>query len=155
MNLRLFGYACLAVIASAILFCAIVLAWMVSDRKIPVVVHETRVLTPRLRPGEFLLIRQQVEYLRNCRAHVDRVVYDDHTHRDFPPDIDYERPPQGIGRHTITFRIRIPEDFVQGRGYYRATPVYACNFVQRYYWPITREDTVVSFEIIGEPIVGP
>jgi hypothetical protein len=65
-----------------------------------------------------------------------------------PPDIDYERPPQGLGTHVITFRVWIPDNFVPGPAIYRATPQYACNPLQRYYRPITRPDTVIEFDIV-------
>lgn len=147
MSLRFIGYLSLSTISGFILFTAAMLAWWVSDRALPVLVLRTEVMTPLVRPRSFLYVRQDVRYVRDCRAHVDRVVYDSHTNRDFPPDIDYERPPQGVGTHTITFKVWIPDDFRPGPAYYRAAPQYACNPLQRYYWPITRPDTVIEFEI--------
>lgn len=146
MTLRLFGYACLAVITGAIVATALVLAFFISDRKLPVEV-QTEVLTPVVRPGGRLILRQRINYLRDCAAHVDRAVYDDHTHRAILSDIDYERPLRGLGAFTVTFAVDIPADFDPGDAQYRANPVYFCNFVHRYYWPITRDDTVVKFRI--------
>lgn len=149
MSLRLFGYACLSIITGAILSTALLIAWWISDRTLPVKVHYSWLVNTHVTPGSYLEIRQEVEYVRDCRAHVDRVVYDSFTHRDFPADIDYERPPQGLGTHVITFRVWIPDNFVPGPAFYRATPQYACNPLQRYYWPITRPDTVIEFDIVS------
>lgn len=150
MSLRLFGYACLAIIAGSIVSAALLIAWWASDRALPVRVHYSWLATENVTPGSYLHIRQEVEYVRDCRAHVDRVVYDSHTHRYFPEDIDYERPPQGLGTHVITFKIWVPEDFQPGPAFYRATPLYSCNLLQRYYWPITRPDTVIEFDIVAK-----
>ncbi|GJD59841.1 hypothetical protein [Methylobacterium dankookense] len=152
MSLRLFGYACLAIIAGAIVSTALLIAWWAADRALPVRVHYSWLATENVTPGSYLHIRQEVEYVRDCRAHVDRVVYDSHTHRYFPEDIDYERPPQGLGTHVITFKIWVPEDFQPGPAFYRATPLYACNMLQRYYWPITRPDTVIEFDIVPKGV---
>lgn len=147
MSLRIIGYLCLTTISGSILFAAAILAWWAADRALPVKVHYSWLLETSVRPGSYLHIRQEVEYVRDCRAHVDRVVYDSHTHRYFPEDIDYERPPQGLGTHIITFKVWVPEDFQPGPAFYRATPAYSCNLLQKYYWPITRADTVIEFDI--------
>lgn len=150
MGLRIFGYVCLTIISGAILSAAGVLAWFIADRKVPVELVRSEVLTPSVSPGGKLVIRQTLRYLRDCKAHIDRALYDDHTHRVFLPDIDYERPPQGLGEFTVTFEIDVPDWFEAGDGEYRAAPLYACNPVQRHYWPITRDETVIRFKIVYE-----
>ncbi|AWN43186.1 hypothetical protein [Methylobacterium durans] len=147
MSLRIFGYFCLAVISSAILLAAGTLAWFAADRKLPVEIVSTDVLTPVVKPGGKLIVQTRIRYLRECNTHVDRAIYDSHTHRRFLPDIDYERPPQGLGEFTYTSEIDVPDFFGSGPAEFRAVPIYACNPLQRYYWPITRDDIVVPFEV--------
>ncbi|MCG5249657.1 hypothetical protein [Methylorubrum extorquens] len=62
-------------------------------RGLPVDVKETTVLTPILRSGGKLVIRQCLDYLRNCSAYVDRALFDSYTHRVILPTVRYERPP--------------------------------------------------------------
>jgi hypothetical protein len=150
MSLRILGFGCLGLICSAILSVAGVLAWFAADRAIPVEVLSSQVLTPRVRPGDKLVIRQRVRYVRNCAAHVDRALYDGHTHREFLRDVDYDQPPLGLGTKTITFEEDVPTNFKGGVGEYRALPSYSCNPLQKYYWPITRPETLLRFEIVGD-----
>ncbi|QDI79217.1 hypothetical protein E8E01_01635 [Methylorubrum populi] len=147
-GLRLFGYACLTIITSAILAIAGVLAWFIADRALPVKVPETIVLTPIVKPGGRLCIRQKVEYLRDCRGNVDRALFDAHTHRVILSPVKYERPPQGLGLRIITTCFVVPDEFEPGDGEYHAAPEYACNPLQRHYWPITRAQNVVRFQIV-------
>ncbi|WHQ70045.1 hypothetical protein [Methylorubrum extorquens] len=150
-GLRLFGYACLGIISAAILATAGALAWFIADRGLPVEVSETTVLTPVVKPGGKLVIRQRLVYMRNCSAYVDRALFDAHTHRAILPPVRYERPPQGLGQRTITFSVTVPEEFEPGEGQYHAAPEYACNPLQRHYWPITRAQNVVRFQIERKP----
>ena len=150
MTLRVFGYFTLTLICGTILTVAGTFAWFAGDRAIPVEVLSSQVLTPRVRPGDKLVIRQRVRYLRNCAAHVDRALYDAHTHREFLRDVDYDQPPLGLGTKTITFEEDVPANFKGGTGEYRALPSYSCNPLQKYYWPITRPETLLRFEIVGE-----
>ncbi|MCJ2034976.1 hypothetical protein, partial [Methylobacterium sp. J-068] len=108
MSLRIFGYACLGVICSAILGLAGAFAYFAADRRIPVDVIKTEVLTPIVRPGGKLVVRQTLNYTRECRGHVDRVLYDSSTHRKFLADVDYERPPRGLGEFVVTFVEDVP-----------------------------------------------
>lgn len=151
MSLRFFGYFCLTVICTAILGTASLLAYYAADRQVPVDVLETEVLTPVVKPGGKLIVRQVVRYGRECRGHVDRALYDSATHRKWLADVDYERPPRGLGDHTITFVEDVPSYFEAGPASYRATPVYSCNLVHQYFWPLTRGDTVIRFTIEGKP----
>ncbi|WP_319802281.1 hypothetical protein, partial [Methylobacterium sp. W2] len=148
---RYFGYACLGIISGAILTIAAAFAYYAQDRHIPVEVSRTEVLTPVVKPGGKLIIRQTVRYLRDRRGHVDRVLYDAHTHRKWLSDVDYERPPRGLGEHVITFVEDVPSYFEAGDASYRAVPVYACNLVHQYLWPLTRDETVVRFTVEGTP----
>lgn len=151
MIVRIFGYASLGIISSTILTVAGFLCYWLADRHIPVEVSRTEVLTPVVKPGGKLIIRQTVKYLRDCRGHVDRVLYDAHTHRKFLSDVDYERPPRGLGEHVITFVEDVPSYFEAGDASYRAVPVYSCNLVHQYLWPLTRDDTVIRFKVEGSP----
>jgi hypothetical protein len=150
MTLRIFGFACLGLICSAIISTAGLLAWFAADRAIPVEVLSSEVLTPRVRPGDKLVIRQRIRYARNCSAHIDRVLYDSHTRREFLRDVDYEYPPLGFGTRTITFEEDVPANFGPGPAEYRALPSYSCNPLQKYYWPITRPETVLGFQIADD-----
>ncbi|WP_246747985.1 hypothetical protein [Methylobacterium sp. SD274] len=151
MGLRIFGYVCLGLICTAIIIPAGLLCYWLSDRHIPVDVTNTEVLTPVARPGGKLIIRQTIRYTRDCRGHVDRVLYDAHTHRKWLADVDYERPPRGLGEHVITFVEDVPSYFKAGDASYRAVPVYACNLVHHYLWPLTRDETVIRFNVEGSP----
>ena len=106
MGLRLFGYACLGIISAAILATAGTLAWFIADRGLPVEVSETTVLTPVVKPGGKLVIRQRLIYIRNCSAYVDRALFDAHTHRAILPPVRYERPPQGLASAPSPSRSR-------------------------------------------------
>lgn len=150
MMLRILGYICLSLVSASILSTAGCMAWFAADRAVPVEVLSSEVLTPRVRPGDKLVIRQRVRYSRNCSAHVDRALYDSHTHREFLRDIDYEYPPLGLGTRTITFEEEVPANFGPGPGEYRALPAYHCNPLQKYYWPITRPETVLRFDIADD-----
>ena len=48
-----------------------------------------------------------------------------------------------------SFLILIPRGELRGRER-RAAPLYACNPLQRHYWPITRDATVIRFQIVYE-----
>ncbi|WP_345819949.1 hypothetical protein ABC766_27345 [Methylobacterium fujisawaense] len=150
MMVRVLGLTCLSLVSASILSAAGMLAWFAADRAIPVEVLSSEVLTPRVRPGDKLVVRQRVRYLRNCSAHVDRLLLDSHTHREFLRDIDYEYPPLGLGIRTITFEEEVPANFGPGLGEYRAAPSYACNPLQKYYWPISRPETVLGFQIADD-----
>lgn len=152
MTLRILGGLFLSLLSASILSAAGTLAWFAADRALPVEVLSSEVLTPRVRPGDKLLIRQRVRYIRSCSAHVDRALFDSHTHREFLRDIDYESPPLGLGTRTITFEEDVPMIFQGGPGEYRATPAYHCNPLQKYYWPISRPETVLRFEIVGDDL---
>lgn len=151
MSLRIFGYACLGVICSTILGSALIACYWLADRRIPVDVLRTEILTPTVKPGGKLIVRQTIRYARECRGHVDRVLYDSRTHRKWLADIDYERPPRGLGEHVVTFVEDIPSYFEAGDASYRAVPVYSCNLVQQYLWPLTRDETVIRFKVEGQP----
>jgi hypothetical protein len=151
MSLRIFGYACLMVICAAILGAASLLAYYAADRQVPVDVLESEVLTPIVRPGGKLIIRQKLRYTRECRGHIDRALYDSQTHRKWLSDVDYERPPRGLGEFTVTFVEDVPSYFDPGEASYRATPVYACNLLHQYVWPLVRNDTVLRFKVEGQP----
>ncbi|ACK84646.1 hypothetical protein [Methylorubrum extorquens] len=146
-GLWLFGYACLTIITGAILATAGVLAWFIADRGLPVDVKETTVLTPVVRPGSKLVIRQRLGCLRNCSAYIDRALFDAQMHRVILPAVRYERPPQGLGPRTITFTVTVREEFGPGAGEYRAALEYHFNPLQRHYWSITRAQNVVRFQI--------
>ncbi|WP_019906106.1 hypothetical protein [Methylobacterium sp. 77] len=109
MGLRIFGYAWLGGICLAIIIPAAFLCCRLADRHISVDVTSTEVLTPVVKPGGKLIIRQTIRYTRDCRGHVDRVLYDAHTHRKWLADVDYERPPRGLGEHVVTFVEDVPE----------------------------------------------
>jgi hypothetical protein len=147
MMLRIASIFTLTLLSAAILGIAGTLAWWAADRALPVEVLSSEVLTPRVRPGDKLVIRQRVRYLRNCAAHVDRAIFDSHTHREFLKDVDYDYPPLGLGTKTVTFEEDVPLFFGGGPAEYRALPAYHCNPLQRYYWPITRPETVLPFQI--------
>ena len=151
MSLRIFGYACLGIICAAILGTAGLLCYWLADRHVPVDVLRTEVLTPIVKPGGKLMIRQTLRYSRECRGHVDRVLYDSQTHRKFLVDVDYERPPRGLGEFVVTFVEDVPSYFEAGPATYRAIPVYSCNLVHQYLWPLTRDETVIRFQIEGVP----
>lgn len=78
------------------------------------------------------------------------MLYDSHTHREFLRDVDYEYRPLGLGTRTITFGEEVPANFVPGPEEYRALPAYHCNPLQKYYWPITRPETVLRFDIADD-----
>ena len=147
MIFRWIGYAVLCIISAAILAVAGLLAFFMTDREIPVVVLSTEVLTPTVKPGDKLVIRQRVRYTRDCGGHVDRALYDAVSSRQYLTDVDYERPPRGLGDFWLKFEETVPASFAAGEAQYRATPSYHCNPLQKYYWPITREDTVLKFKI--------
>ena len=151
MILRALGYTSLAIISAFILGVSGLLCYWLSDRHIPVDVIKTEVITPVVKPGGKLIVRQTVRYTRECRGHVDRLLYDQHTHRKFLTDVDYERPPRGLGEFVITFVEDVPSYFGAGDAWYRAIPVYSCNPVHAYLWPLTRGETVIRFRIEGTP----
>ena len=160
MTLRLFGYFTLTLICGAILSTAGTLACFAADRAVPVELLSSEVLTPRVRPGDKIIIRQRLRYLRDCAVHADRALYDraaggeafvrTATHREWLRDIDYDHPPLGLGIRTITFEEEVPSNFVPGPAEYRALPSYFCHPLQRYYWPITRPETILKFEVVGD-----
>lgn len=150
MMLRIVGTITLALVSSSIIAVAGTLAWWAADRALPVEVLSSEVLTPRVRPGDKLIIRQRVLYKRDCAAHVDRALFDSFTHRAFLPDVDYIYPPLGLGTKTITFEEEVPAIFKTGDGEYRALPSYSCNPLQKYYWPITRPETILRFKIVAD-----
>ncbi len=151
MNLRIFGFVALGVICSAILIPSALICYWAADRHVPVDVLRTEVLTPVVKPGGKLIIRQTIRYTRDCKGHVDRALYDAHTHRRWLTDVDYERPPRGLGDHVVTFVEEVPSYFEPGLASYRAAPVYSCNLVHQYVWPLTREETVIRFMVEGTP----
>lgn len=151
MSLRVFGYLCLSVITGAILLVASLIAYWSADRRLPAEVVSTEVLTPVVKPGGKLMIRQKIRYTRECAAHVDRVLYDDKNHRKFLADVDYARPPRGIGTFEVVFVEDVPSYFEPGPATYRAIPVYSCNLVHQYLWSLTRNETVIPFRVEGTP----
>jgi len=151
MNLRILGLVTLTMVCGAILVPSALICWWLGDRHIPVDVLRTEVVTRVVKPGGKLVIRQTIRYTRDCRGHVDRVLYDAHTHRKWLADIDYERPPRGLGEHVVTFVEDVPSYFEPGEATYRAVPVYACNLVHQYIWPLTRDETVIRFRVEGQP----
>ena len=160
MTLRVLGYVCLSLVCGSILSVAGILAWFAADRAVPVTVMSSEVLTPRVRPGDKLIIRQRLNYLRDCSVHVDRALYDrvseenppdqNDVRREWLRDVDYDHPPLGLGKRTITFEEDVPMSFTPGPAEYRAVPSYACNSLHKYYWPITRPVTILRFEVIGD-----
>lgn len=151
MIIRVLGYTSLAIISAFILSLSGLLCYWLADRHIPVDVLRTEIVTPVVKPGGKLVVRQTIRYTRDCRGHVDRVLYDAHTHRKWLADVDYERPPRGLGEHVVTFVEDIPSYFEPGPASYRAVPVYSCNLVHQYLWPLTRDETVIRFTVEGEP----
>lgn len=147
MMLRLIGFACLTIISSAILFVAGLLAYFLLDREPPVEIIRAEVLTPVVKPGGKLVVRTSIRITRECAAHVDRVVLDSHTHRQWLPEINYERPPQGLGEFVNTTEIDVPDNFESGKATYRAIPNYYCNWLHRYYWPIATDGVIHQFEV--------
>ena len=133
MIARLFGYTALAIISVAILGVAGVLAFFLADRAIPVLVLSTEILTPTVKPGGQLVIRQRVRYPRDCGGHVDRALYDRELSRQYLADVNYERPPRGLGDFSLKFEETVPVSFAVSEARYRATPTYWCNPLQWYY----------------------
>lgn len=147
MSLRILGYLCLSVITGAILATGGLLAWFIADRRPPVELVRSELVTPVVKPGDKLVIRNTVRYLRDCKGHIDRALYDSRTHRAFLPDVDYERPLQGLGEFTYTTELDVPSYFESGPAHFRAVPSYYCNFVHTYYWPIERPEVIMRFEV--------
>lgn len=149
--IRYIGYVCLALISSAILSVTGLLAWFIADREVPVQVLATEVLTPVVRPGGRLAIKQTLQVTRACRGHYDRVLYDSTNHRQFLPDVDYESPPRGLGTFEVVTEETVPDFFMPGEAQYRALPLFSCNPLQAWYWPIMRGETVIRFRIEAGP----
>lgn len=147
MALRTMWYSILLVVCVVIIGATGLVAFWVTDRALPVEVLDTEVVTPEVEPGGKLVIRQTVKYLRDCGAHADRTLWDDHTNRQWLMDIDYEKPPDGLGERPITFKVDVPFHFRPGKGRYQSAPIFWCNPIQKYFWPIDREPTVVWFRI--------
>ena len=72
-------------------------------------------------------------------------------HRKFLSDVDYERPPRGLGEFIITSVEDVPSYFEPGDAWYRAIPVYSCNPVHQHLWPLTRGETVIQFTVEVTP----
>jgi hypothetical protein len=147
MILRVLGTACIGLIGAACLGIAGLLAYWLSDREVPVETVQARVLTPIVEPGGKVQIEQTIRYTRECSAHIDRVLFDNHNHRKFLPGVDYERPPQGLGEFRIISVEDVPSYFDEGEANFRTIPIYHCNLVHRYFWPIAGPGTFLSFQV--------
>lgn len=148
---RVIGLLCLVVISVSMLTGSLVFAQMLLDTAPVVKVHSTTVVTKDIRPGTFIEIEQDLEYLRDCGAHIDRFLFDCCSGRKMLEPVSYIHPPEGLGRFKIKFSEYVPINFKPGPARYDATPAYWCNPVQRWWTPITRpgnKSTTLPFEIV-------
>lgn len=121
-----------------------------TDREPPTRFIRTEVLTPVIQPGGELRIRYEVQRLRSCKTHVDRVLFDaDRVRRDLD-DIDYAAAPGPLGESTFILSINIPRNFAQGVGTYKTIFSYSCNPIQANY-PIIVPAETIQFTVKGEP----
>lgn len=146
---KIFLNCILAFVLAGLIGVTITLSVWIADRETPVTVQKTTLLTPVVKPGEVFAIRQDLTYERDCSGHIDRFLFDSANpkHRKQLEDVDYYSPPDGLGERSLTTKERVPEDFVDGKAYYTAIPVYTCNWVHKHFWPIARRPTIVEFQV--------
>jgi hypothetical protein len=125
-----------------------------SDRRLPTVNLETKVLTPVVRPGGELRVEYKVlRYRGDCAINVDRLLFDSTKARYDLPDRSFSGSPGPTGPDTYVVPILIPSSFAQGPATYRIISRYECNAIHRL-WPIVTPEASVSFLVEGDPMPG-
>lgn len=125
-----------------------------ADRTTPVDVVKVSVLTPQVNPGGELKVEYHVYRRASCRTHLERVLFDSKNVRVPLDPIDFMASPGPIGDETYTSAIKVPRNFAQGRGGYRAITSYICNPVHSL-WPIVTVAGDVKFIVAGDPVNEP
>ncbi|KQT08539.1 hypothetical protein ASG40_11720 [Methylobacterium sp. Leaf399] len=145
---RCIAYLSLALISGAILTVATLTSYYLADRRSPIRVDSVEVLTPTVEIGGRLQIRTVLTYMRSCKIHSDRQMFDSANHRKLVEDVDFETAPAPLGEpQTIIQTFEVPAYFVPGKAIFQTFPWYACNAVHRYIWPIEPGGLTVEFEI--------
>jgi hypothetical protein len=124
------------------------------DRDPPVVINSVQVLTPEVPPGGRLRIKYQVNRIRECAVHIDRLLLDSAKVRGELTDLSFAKPPGPLGNDEYTTEIRVPDTFSQGPAVYRTLTTYRCNLIHAI-WPVPWGPNDVSFVVRGMAAPAP
>ncbi|MGU3493375.1 hypothetical protein ACLBXM_04965 [Xanthobacteraceae bacterium A53D] len=117
------------------------------DREPPVIVTDSRVLTPQVQPGGSLKVEVEILRTRRCETKVDRIVFDSTGARFVLEPVEFTSAGGGRGEERYANLIPIPRDAAPGPARYRSIATYRCNPLHRP-WPIVGEPREVAFEIL-------
>lgn len=121
------------------------LGTLAADREMPVVMYDVEALTPFVDPGGELKVEYAVFRRRSCEVQIDRFIYDSGKVR-WPlldTNINAGLP---LGEEHYVVPVKIPEGAMKGPAFYRISPTYICNPLQRL-WPISGGSRDVAFII--------
>jgi hypothetical protein len=134
-------------IAGAVaLIIAAPLAYMVFDRRTPIIVEAAYVASPQpLRPGQKFRIGYNVNRIKLCSYTIQPIMFDGAKIR---YEWDSQRLHSGgeLGEDSYFIERTLPEGAKEGQGRYFTVLLYACNPLQQF-WPVRVQTPAIHFTI--------
>jgi len=135
-------------LASIFAFCVVVfcfgaLGFWTADRKPPVEVLATDLITKEVAPGGELLVKRTVSRDRQCATKVDRIFVDSQGFR-YVLDNQSFSIFGPLGTDSYVTSTPVPMQMAKGPAKYYAAVEYNCNPVQAV-WPIRRSSVPIDF----------
>ena len=132
------------------LFVAVVayIAYSGSNRPMPITDVKVSVISPSggpIMPGERAELDVRVFYRFGCEATIHRQLYDIKGTRYALQDLML--PPGPAGLQASATPLTIPARFAIGEARYTSQPEYACNWFQRWFWPIHAPERIAQFVV--------
>ncbi|MEP9376222.1 hypothetical protein ABLE91_05890 [Aquabacter sp. CN5-332] len=127
---------------------------LVIDREPPVIVTDSRLITPQVEPGGTLKVEVEIFRTRRCETSIDRFIFDSQGGRHILEPLELRSAGGARGEERYTNLIPVPLDAAPGPARYRSSATYRCNPLHRLS-PITAEPREVQFEIMPPGIAQP
>jgi hypothetical protein len=125
-----------------------ILGWWTIDRAPPTNLQAQRVIEDEAQtPGGRLLIEYTTHRYKVCSVVLEQVLFDSRGIRYILPEQEYTVEPGTNGAETFVLPVPIPDKFSAGPARFRAFRTYACNPIQRWFWPVVLRSPDIEFDV--------
>jgi len=129
---------------------ALITYWAM-DREPPIRPAEAQVITPEVRPGDWLKVKYKMHpeptpLTPRCKVVIEQLMVSSNNVRARVDDISYTVDPV---EEWVGLAVQVPSYFSPGVGRYWAVRAYYCNPLQRFLdWPIQVMGPQVTFTVV-------
>ena len=124
-------------------------AYFLSDRRLPYEYLFGEVLPPMPAVGGQISIHWRVKINRYCPGWVQRTIIDEHGYRwyNIGGPVKNIMPVKRGDEADVVNTLELPRMLSAGPATYLAHVTYHCNWLQRWFWPITVDTPALQFTI--------